>query len=192
MYLGPRERTHQPKKARTPTRYRQCLRLEFTYRCVYCRSAEWEVAATDAHGSFEVEHFLPSKKYPKLRGRYRNLYWSCGACNSAKSDSVGSVLDPDLGLANHLMLNGSTVVAVTPEGAEMVRKLRLNSANHRKRRQARLNREKQLRGMTAIFEKKRASLDASEVATFEATLKAMTRQVDGPPHDPVTSCRCPN
>ena len=69
--------------------YRACrdayLRPDFQYRCAYCLTHEFYFLQGD--GS-EIDHFRPLQArehdFSHLRNEYRNLYWTCGQCNSEK------------------------------------------------------------------------------------------------------------
>ena len=58
--------------------YRDCLRLDFEFRCAYCLIHE---ADYQGHESFEVDHFVPKSKARTLERRYPNLYYACRLCN---------------------------------------------------------------------------------------------------------------
>ncbi len=128
--------------------YRRCLRLEFQYRCAYCRSHETEVAPGSNFGGFEIDHFRPSsrREFRRLRNSYANLLWSCAACNRAKGARWPTAedlaaderfVDPDRdAMARHLAISGVYVVAVAKSrpGGFTIDVVNLNSAQHRQRR----------------------------------------------------------
>src|SRR4051794_40950173 len=89
---SPHVRSHKPPKRAYP-RYRACLRLEFGYRCVYCRTSEVEVRPVSPHGGFEIEHFRPQSRFKKAADRYQNLYWSCRLCNARKGEKWPNVAE---------------------------------------------------------------------------------------------------
>jgi len=80
-------RTHAPPRVNPYGKYRECLRIDFAFTCVYCLSTEREVAPTDNFGAFEIDHFRPQTSFRRLRSSYSNLLWSCHACNRAKGDN---------------------------------------------------------------------------------------------------------
>jgi hypothetical protein len=78
-------RRHQPPVFANYQRYKEYLRDEFRFRCVYCLSREgWMPGAT----FFGVEHFLPKSQFIRLNCQYQNLLYACAECNSAKGDVV--------------------------------------------------------------------------------------------------------
>jgi hypothetical protein len=163
------QRQHRPAPARPPTEYRECLRLEFRFTCVYCLSVETEVAPGARYGGFEIEHFRPIKRFGKLRCVYVNLLWACQECNRAKRESwptddeiargqrfVDPCVEP---LGAHLRLAADRVEALTAAGEFMITEINLNSACHRRRRSQRDRRAKAF----ALAEAKHQVL-AAEVA----------------------------
>ena len=63
--------------------YREELRREFNYSCVYCELTENETGGAD---TFQIDHYVPKAKYPELEAVYQNLFYSCSTCNSIKAD----------------------------------------------------------------------------------------------------------
>jgi hypothetical protein len=146
----PLHRTHAPVAPTTAERQRNCLRLDFDFRCVYCLTHESEAAPGYQYGAFEIEHFKPKgmKKFRGLRHTYSNLLWSCQTCNRAKGIKWPAAdlaragfrfVDPSTeGLGKHLFLTGlDTVAHQTKAGEYIVRQLNLNSPTHKQRRQRR-------------------------------------------------------
>jgi uncharacterized protein (TIGR02646 family) len=58
--------------------YRPYLRKDFACHCAYCTGHEDELGGED---HFDIDHFRPKKKFPKLICEYSNLYYSCRGCN---------------------------------------------------------------------------------------------------------------
>ena len=86
----PHLRRHGPDEYKDYASYRDWLRDEFTFRCVYCLHREkWY----GRPGTFHVEHFVPVAVNPFGRCEYTNLLYACATCNAAKSD-VLSLPDP--------------------------------------------------------------------------------------------------
>ena len=86
----PHSRRHGPAGYQDYSSYRDWLRDEFTFRCVYCLHREqWYGRA----GTFEIEHSVPVSVDPLRECEYTNLLYSCRTCNAAKSD-VLAVPDP--------------------------------------------------------------------------------------------------
>ncbi|MCX7418558.1 MAG: HNH endonuclease [Planctomycetia bacterium] len=88
-------RRHGPQGYRQPASFRPWLRDEFSLRCVYClRREQWDRAT-----SLNVEHFLPSRRFPNQRLAYDNLWFACSRCNSAIGDRL--IDDPSQALLSH-------------------------------------------------------------------------------------------
>ena len=88
--MGPHLRRHGPEGYTDYDSYRDWLRDEFVFRCVYCLHREqWYSRG----GTFNVEHFIPVAVDPNGRCEYTNLLYACLTCNIAKQDILG-VPDP--------------------------------------------------------------------------------------------------
>lgn len=140
-------REHSPVPYRDATRYRECLRDDFQARCIYCLAHEREVAPGAQWGGFEVEHFQPEAAHGKTT--YANLVWSCAKCNrtkggwwpSRKERKLGDTF-PKLsqeGFGRHIQIDDLIVVAVGSglKGPSLIKRLGLNGAVHRRRRENR-------------------------------------------------------
>lgn len=64
-------------------RYKQFLREDFCYCCVYCTIHENE---NGGPRNFHVEHYKPKSMFPQLKCDYHNLLYACAICNSYKLD----------------------------------------------------------------------------------------------------------
>lgn len=65
------------------TKYKKFLKNDFHSRCAYCNLLDRLITTP-----FEIDHFIPYKKYPShsnLETDYDNLVYSCKKCNGAKS-----------------------------------------------------------------------------------------------------------
>lgn len=71
-------RQRQPPDGKRHGWYKDCLRLDFEFRCAYCLIHE---ADYQGHESFQVDHFRPKSKFRHLERKYRNLYYACLLCN---------------------------------------------------------------------------------------------------------------
>jgi hypothetical protein len=79
-------RRHGPAGYRDYSSYRDWLRDEFTFRCVYCLHREqWD----NRGGAFHVEHFVPASVDPDGKCEYSNLLYACAQCNEAKQAILG-------------------------------------------------------------------------------------------------------
>lgn len=124
----PHERRHGPRGYSSAESYRNWLRDEFAFRCVYCLDREqWN----NYVGRFAVEHFQPVATRPDLRTEYDNLLYACNTCNLIKAS--GSVPDPTWAL-----VSDSTVVHAdgriegrTVDARRLIDKLLLDSDDNR-------------------------------------------------------------
>lgn len=71
-------RQRRPPDGRPHGWYKDCLRLDFEFRCAYCLIHE---ADYQGHESFQVDHFRPKSKFRDLERTYSNLYYACILCN---------------------------------------------------------------------------------------------------------------
>jgi hypothetical protein len=82
---APHIRRHGPSGWNKHGKYREWLRDEFAFRCVYCLEREvWR----DMRAKMHIDHFEPQAIRPDLECEYTNLLYLCPACNSEKSDSI--------------------------------------------------------------------------------------------------------
>jgi len=120
----PHVRRHGPQGYRQPASFRPWLRDEFSFRCVYClRREQWDRAT-----SLDVEHFLPSRRFPNQRLAYDNLWFACSRCNSAKGDRL--IDDPSQALLSHeaIVASDGQIIGQSAEARRIIQALRLNSA----------------------------------------------------------------
>lgn len=122
---SPHVRRHGPAGYKVYGSYRDWLRDEFTFRCVYCLYREqWD----NRGGTFHVEHFIPTAVDPSGEREYSNLLYACPTCNVAKQAILG--LPDPCQVAFHdclrVMADGR-VAALNPEGERLKQVLRLDS-----------------------------------------------------------------
>jgi hypothetical protein len=119
-------RRHGPDGYEQYESYRDWVRDEFMFRCVYCLHRErW----CGREATFQLDHFVPVAKDPAGKLEYTNLLYACGACNLAKRAILG-VPDPcsiAFGKCVSIKDDGQ-VEALNDAGKSLVGKLRLNSA----------------------------------------------------------------
>lgn len=78
----PHTRRHGPEGYSKYRQYRNWLRDEFSFRCVYCRRREtWLTLRRD----YELDHFLPKSKHRDVERDYDNLVYACSDCNGTKA-----------------------------------------------------------------------------------------------------------
>jgi len=83
---APHARRHGPAGYADYNSYRDWLRDEFCFRCVYCLHREqWD------HGgaAFHIDHFVPVAADPAGKLEYSNLVYACARCNEAKKAVLG-------------------------------------------------------------------------------------------------------
>jgi len=118
---GPHVRRHGPHGYSDYSSYRDWLRDEFSFRCVYCLLRESWVP-----GSFHLDHFLPVVAHPEFVTDYDNLLYCCVTCNAAKGHV--RVPDPTRALVAgtvSVQADGS-LLASTPESLYLIEHLGLN------------------------------------------------------------------
>jgi len=85
----PHRRKHGPQGYADYDSFRQWLRDEFDFRCVYCLYRErWG----QKKGDFDLDHLEPRVLREELALNYDNLVYACHSCNLDKS--VGLLPDP--------------------------------------------------------------------------------------------------
>lgn len=77
------KRQQTPKLYRNYRSYKRFLRLEFSFKCVYCDRAEPEIGGKDRT---HIDHYRPKSKFSHLLNTYSNLFYSCPECNQAKGE----------------------------------------------------------------------------------------------------------
>ena len=128
----PHARRHGPAGYSDYGSYRDWLRDEFVFRCVYCLHREqWY----NRGATFHVEHFIPSSVDPEGKCEYSNLLYACATCNEAKK-AILHLPDP-CKVAFHdclHMTSDGRVRALNHDGEKLIQVLRLdNDSNVRHR-----------------------------------------------------------
>ena len=120
----PHVRKHGPAGYRKWEYYREWLRDEFNFICVYCLRREvWG----RRRAQWVVEHIIPRTTAPELELEYTNLVYSCVSCNSAKS--AQAIPDPCRHAYDDLVFvtNDGCIHARKPEGKRLIRVAALDS-----------------------------------------------------------------
>jgi hypothetical protein len=131
--------------------YRQEIRQDCLFRCVYCDIHEFENGG-DEH--MHLDHFRPRAidKFSSLVNDPNNLVWACAGCNNLKSDCwpitdsdscfVGNegFLDPFVDSYNeHFLIADDGLLVPTKDPAQyMIMVLALNRESRRRVRELRL------------------------------------------------------
>lgn len=80
---GPHVRRHGPLGYADYGSFRDWLRDEFSFRCVFClRREQWDRCLA----SFHIDHFISQSASPEKALDYENLLYVCASCNSVKGD----------------------------------------------------------------------------------------------------------
>lgn len=107
--------------------YRDWLRDEFIFRCVFCLHRErWDMS-----GNFEIDHLVPVSVDRLGECKYENLLYTCRKCNAAKSN-VLAVPDPcTVAFGDCLRIKSDgEVEALNTDGRKLSDVLRLNSPSN--------------------------------------------------------------
>lgn len=121
----PHNRRHGPEGYTHYNSYRDWLRDEFVFRCVYCLHREqWYGRGT----TFHIEHFIPVAVDEKGICEYTNLLYACATCNEAKRDAVGVPSPCELSFNDCLrILPDGRIEALNDDGERLRQILRLDS-----------------------------------------------------------------
>lgn len=121
----PHVRRHGPYGYRNYEPYRDWLRDEFSFRCVFClRREQWGLLL----GAWDIDHFAPQSSHPQNKLEYENLLYTCHTCNVIKRDQA--VSDPCKIAFGHCLKvhEDGTIDALNENGEALIEQLRLNSA----------------------------------------------------------------
>jgi len=124
---SPHSRKHGPSGYTDYESYRDWLRDEFSFRCVYCLYREqWGVQISRWH----IDHLSPQALNPALGLTYDNLLYACSSCNTTK----GARLVPDpcaMDLASSLEVDIDGVIkAKNKEGQLLIKIMRLDNEDY--------------------------------------------------------------
>jgi nitrate reductase cytochrome c-type subunit len=113
----PHQRKHGPQGYADYQEYKDWLRDEFVFRCLYCLERErWYPSRAAA---FSVDHVVPQVEDRMLVCLYGNLVYACLRCNSAKQDV--KLIDPTAtAFGQHLRVEADGgITALTVEGQDL-------------------------------------------------------------------------
>lgn len=122
----PYQRRHGPQGYAEYSEYRDWIRDEFAFRCVFCLRREvWLGSST----VFHADHAVAQKHAPHLTSVYENLLYLCATCNSRKQDRP--LIDPcAVSLAECLEVHPDGMISAKNDaGRRLVLVLRLDSAD---------------------------------------------------------------
>ena len=122
----PHQRKHGPEGYSDYADYKDWLRDEFDFRCVYClRRESW----APRRAVWAVEHLILRKDRKDLATIYSNLVYACATCNSWKS--ADRMPDPCKVAYGDLVLVDSDgrIRALKPKGNTLIKVARLDDAD---------------------------------------------------------------
>ena len=129
-------RVHGPQGYTVYQPYKDWLRDEFEFRCVYCLTRErW---SHDGHNSFSIDHVKPKSRFGQLTTVYDNLVYCCIRCNTLKSAKAGLPDPCEDSFARHLKHRSGSFIPMTSQGKRMIAYLQLNDQKRRDHRQVHL------------------------------------------------------
>ena len=122
---SPHARRHGPAGYKDFGSYRDWLRDEFIFRCVYCLHREqWD----NRGGTFHVEHFIPASLDPNGACEYSNLLYACASCNEAKQAILGLPNPCQVAFNDCLrVMADGRIDALNSDGEKLKQVLRLDS-----------------------------------------------------------------
>ena len=126
--LGIHLRRHGPAGYDDYESYRQWLRDEFLFRCVYCLHREqWYGRGP----TFHIEHSVPVAQCEAAECEYSNLLYACATCNESKK-AILNVPDPcAVAFQQCLQIrNDGHVEALNSNGEILKRVLKLDSESN--------------------------------------------------------------
>lgn len=126
--MTPHQRKHGPSGYNDYESYRDWLRDEFSYRCVFSLVREQWITRS---GNFDIDHLQPRAERPDLTTEYDNLLYLSHQVNLIRNKR--SLLDPctiALGECLRVFPNGSRmgeIEALDVNGERIIQALRLDS-----------------------------------------------------------------
>lgn len=130
----PHYRRHAPAGYEDYSSYRDWLRDEFTFRCVYCLHRERWLGGGP---TFHIDHFVPATAEPSGRCEYSNLLYACARCNEAKRAVLGLPDPCQIAFRDCLRVtDDGRIEALNDQGRKLKLVLRLDSdkvVSHRAR-----------------------------------------------------------
>jgi len=118
-------RRHGPVGYQDYDSYRDWLRDEFTFRCVYCLHRErWYGRGA----TFHIDHSIPVAEDEGGKCEYVNLLYVCATCNEAKNAVLGVPNPCEVAFGDCLrILSDGHVQALNDNGKKLKRILGLDS-----------------------------------------------------------------
>ena len=144
----PHARRHGPAGYDDYGSFRDWLRDEFCFRCVFCLQREQWVRR---RGGFHLDHFTAQATRPELALEYDNLLYVCASCNTVK----GKLATPDpckagFGKCLRVSQDGS-IEPLSKDGELLIDLLRLDDPDSRRYRKLMIETLALLRNEPALF-----------------------------------------
>jgi hypothetical protein len=120
----PHHRRHGPGGYKHYGQYRDWLRDDFEFRCVFCLCREtWSMM----EASWDIDHCIPRAIDARLALVYGNLLYTCHRCNNTKRAHVFP--NPcEVAYAEHLIVGeDGSIAGKTDEGRRIIRLMKLDS-----------------------------------------------------------------
>ena len=126
-YPSQHTRKHGPTGYKDYGSFRDWLRDEFIFRCIFCLKREQWGVVTNA---WDIDHFTPQSRNPGAALDYDNLLYVCSTCNSLKSSHL--VPNPTT-VSFHECVSvaeDGTIRALNDNGKLLIQVLRLDNDDH--------------------------------------------------------------
>ena len=127
----PHIRRHGPAGYSDYESYRDWLRDEFSFRCVFCL---WREQWPAPRSIFHIDHLIPRLRAPHRVCDYDNLVYTCAGCNGVKGD----LQPPDpcaVGFGRCVSVNqDGSIKALNEEGVLLIETLNLDDEDCRRYR----------------------------------------------------------
>jgi hypothetical protein len=121
----PHVRRHGPGGYSVYESYRDWLRDEFLFRCVYCLHREQWYGRS---ATFHIDHFIPVTTDSDGICVYTNLLYACGTCNESKKAILGLPDPCNVAFSDCLQIAlDGRVRALNKDGEKLRQALRLDS-----------------------------------------------------------------
>lgn len=115
IYPNQYQRKHGPNGYTDYSSFKDWLRDEFSFRCIYCLFRETWTPYGD--GFFTVEHLLPKSIYSTDECNYENLFYCCTRCNSNKGIKDFSLSPCEVDYSKHLSVDkNGKIKSLSKEG----------------------------------------------------------------------------
>ncbi len=178
-----KRRNNYPRK-KSYNKYRNEIREDSQYRCVYCDIHEIEMSyhPETRDQRMTLDHFRPQSLYKTLSSDPNNLVLCCPVCNNKKADDWpaygqphGGSIDGNVGYIDPFLDNrleyfeiifDGTLKSLKPPANYMIRVLLLNRPAMKKIRSRRIQLHENLAALESYFQ--------AEIISVEAEIRLLT------------------